>query len=53
LGKLLESISKKKTVDKLSQLASLKVTKANLIESKDFKHLDLNSSDKEVPVELL
>lgn len=32
LGKFLESITKKKTVDKLSQLASLKVTKANLIE---------------------
>ena len=34
LGKYIEAISKKKTVDKLSQLASLKVTKANLIELK-------------------
>lgn len=33
LGKLLESFSKKQTVDKLSQLASLKVTKANLIDA--------------------
>ena len=31
LGKFLENISKKKTVDKLSQLASLKVTKAFLL----------------------
>ena len=31
LGKFLENISKKKTVDKLSQLASLKVTKAHLL----------------------
>lgn len=31
LGKYIEAISKKKTVDKLSQLASLKVSKANLI----------------------
>lgn len=31
LGKFLESLSKKKTVDKLSQLASLKVTKAFLL----------------------
>lgn len=33
LGKLLESFSKKQTVDKLSQLASLKVTKAILMEA--------------------
>ena len=32
LGKLIETLSKKKTVDKLSQLAGLKVTKANLLE---------------------
>lgn len=32
LGKLLETLSKKRTVDKLSQLASLKVTKAILLE---------------------
>ena len=30
-GKLLEALSKKQTVDKLSQLANLKVTKACLI----------------------
>lgn len=33
LGKLLETFSKKQTVDKLSQLASLKVTKALLIDA--------------------
>jgi Cu+-exporting ATPase len=32
LGKYIEQFSKKKTLDKLSQLASLKVTKANLVE---------------------
>ena len=31
-GKFLESITKKQTVDKLSQLASLKVSKATLME---------------------
>ena len=35
LGKLLESISKKQTVDKLSQLAGLKVTKAMLVSEPD------------------
>jgi cation transport ATPase len=33
LGKLLETFSKKQTVDKLSQLASLKVTKALLMDA--------------------
>jgi cation transport ATPase len=33
LGKLLEAFSKKQTVDKLSQLASLKVTKAVLMQA--------------------
>lgn len=32
IGKFLEALSKKKTVEKLSQLASLKITKAHLIE---------------------
>jgi P-type Cu+ transporter len=32
LGKFLETLSKKKTVDKLSELASLRVTKAILLE---------------------
>jgi len=35
LGKLLEALSKKQTVDKLSQLASLKVTKAMLVSEPD------------------
>lgn len=44
LGKLLETLSKKRTVDKLSQLASLKVTKAILLES---------GKEKEIEVDLL
>lgn len=52
LGKYIESFSKMKTVDKLSDLASLKVTKANLINS-DEKELSLGSKFKEIPVELL
>jgi cation transport ATPase len=51
LGKYIESYSKMKTVDKLSDLASLKVTKANLITNT--KELNLNSKFKEVAVELL
>ena len=35
LGKFIESYSKMKTVGKLSELASLKVTRANLIDEKD------------------
>ena len=35
LGKFIESYSKMKTVGQLSELASLKVSKANLIEDKD------------------
>lgn len=51
LGKYIESYSKMKTVDKLSDLASLKVTKANLITNT--KELNLSSKFKEVAVELL
>ena len=53
LGKFLESLSKKKTVDKLAQLASLKVTKANLVEMHKDESLSLNAKDKEVEIELL
>ncbi len=53
LGKYIETISKKKTVDKLSQLASLKVTKANLIEMRSDEPIDLNAKDKEIEVELV
>ena len=56
LGKYIEAISKKKTVDKLSQLASLKVTKANLIDLKPGNQkemVDLNSKDREISVDLL
>lgn len=41
LGKVLESYSKMKTVDQLSNLASLKVTKANLLDETDQKKLSL------------
>jgi P-type Cu+ transporter len=51
LGKLIETISKKKTVDQLAQLASLKVTKANLIENLDA--VSLESKDREIEVELV
>ena len=53
LGKYLETISKKRTVDKLSQLASLKVTKANLIELKANEQITLDSKDSEIEVDLL
>ena len=52
-GKLIESYSKMKTVDQLSNLASLKVTKANLIEETDVKKLTLSLPFKEIAVELL
>jgi Cu+-exporting ATPase len=53
IGKFIESYSKMKTVGKLSELASLKVTKANLVEEKDHTKLSLTSKSKEIPVELL
>jgi P-type Cu+ transporter len=53
LGKYLEAHSKKKTVDKLSQLASLKVTKANLIDLKPGHPLTLDTKEKEISVDLL
>jgi Cu+-exporting ATPase len=53
LGKFIESFSKMKTVDKLSQLASLKVTKANLLKEQDLSKLNLSCKFDETPVELL
>lgn len=50
LGKYIESFSKMKTVGKLSELASLKVSKANLVEGKE---LGLGCKFREVAVELL
>lgn len=47
-GKLLEAVTKKQTVDKLSQLANLKVTKAFVVQS-----LDLGSEGQETDVEML
>lgn len=53
LGKFLEALSKKKTVDKLAQLASLKITKAILIEPDENIPISLNSKEKEIDVDLL
>ena len=53
LGKFIEGFSKKKTIGKLSELASLKVSQANLIFETDIKNLNLNCKFKMVPVELL
>ena len=53
IGKFIESFSKVKTVDKLSHLASLKVTKANLVSEKDPKKVNLSAKFNEIPVELL
>lgn len=50
LGKYIETISKKKTLDKLSELASLKVTKAHLIEGDS---IGLDALDKEIEIELV
>ena len=51
IGKYIETLSKKKTVDKLSELASLKVTKAMLVEGGLPSSLDVSS--KEIEVELV
>lgn len=53
LGKFIESFSKMKTIGKLSELASLKVQKANLVLEQEFANLNLNCKVKEVQVELL
>lgn len=54
LGKYLESLSKKKTVEKLSQLASLKITKAHLIELRANQQIvSLDMKTRECEVELL
>jgi len=48
LGKFIESYSKMKTIGKLSELASMKVQKANLVQEQDFANLNLNCKFKEV-----
>ena len=59
LGKFLESFSKKQTVDKLSQLASCKVTKATLVYKKPdnwtekIVFYDLSLPGAEIDVDLL
>jgi P-type Cu+ transporter len=52
-GKFIETFSKMKTVDKLSELASLKVSKANLLNEKNASKINLNCRFNEIPVELL
>jgi len=52
IGKYIETLSKKKTVDKLAQLASLKVTKANLVEGAGLPS-SLDVPAKEIDVELV
>ena len=58
LGKWMESFSKKQTVDKLSELASLKVTKAQLVykrgsEEEEKGDYELNLAGKDTDVDLL
>ena len=53
LGKFIESYSKMKTVEKLSDLASLKVSKAFLLKEKEQSKLNLGCKFEEIPVELL
>lgn len=53
IGKYIESYSKTKTIEKLSQLASLKVTRANLVKEKNAQKLTLSCKTEEIPVELL
>jgi Cu+-exporting ATPase len=53
IGKYIESYSKMKTVDQLSDLASLKVSKANLVKENDKNKLNLDCQFTEVAVELL
>ena len=50
IGKYIETLSKKKTVDKLAQLASLKVTKACLLEGGGGQ---MEAEGREIAVELL
>jgi len=51
LGKFLETLSKKRTVDKLSQLAALKVSKAVLLEGSE--EILCSRKEKEIEVDLL
>ena len=51
IGKYIETYSKSKTVNRLSDLASLKVTTANLVE--ESKSLQLNCKYKTISIDLL
>lgn len=53
IGKFLETYAKSKTVQKLSDLASIKVTKALLFEPDDRQKIGFHGKDREIAVELL
>ena len=53
IGKFIDSYAKSKTIDQLSNLASHKISRANLIKSINVKEITLLSPSVEVPVELL
>lgn len=55
-GKFLEALTKKQTVDRLSDLASLKVTKAQLVREADSKAdgaVSIGCSSREIQIDLL
>ena len=53
VGKYLEAYAKSKTVQKLSDLASIKVTKATLFIPSNPQEIDFNGEERVIPVELL
>ena len=53
VGKYLEAYAKSKTVQKLSDLASIKVTKATLFTPNNQKDIDFNGEERIIQVELL
>ena len=53
LGGFIGAFSKMKTIQKLSELASLKVYKANLLVEKNLSKINLGCKFTEIPVELL
>ena len=53
IGKYLEAYARSKTVQKLSDLASIKVSKAILFTPNDEEHIDFSGKEEEIPIELL
>lgn len=53
IGKYLEAYAKSRTVQKLSDLASIKVTKATLFVPNNEAAIDFNGEERVIPVELL